>query len=98
MNWFIKGIKAVGKFFNDHPGAKIAAGTVLGGIGGLATTGGMHLLNKGITQSYGDYSALAAANSAQKAFEASQQAIKAANVAKATAVDTINLASQFVQK
>ena len=97
-NWFIKAVKAVGKFYNDHPGAKIVTGGILGGLGGLASAGGAHLLNKGIAQQYGDYSYLAAAESAKKAYDASQQAIRAANVAKKTAVDTINLASQFVEK
>lgn len=93
-----KGIKTVGNWFDKHPGAKIAVGGILGGVGGLASAGGAHLLNKGIAQSYGDYSALAAAQSAQKAYEASQTAIRAANAAKSTAVDTINLASKFVEK
>lgn len=97
MNWFIKGIKAVGNFFEQHPGAKIAVGGVLGGIGGLASAGGAHLINKGITQSYGDFSSLAAAESAKKAYDASRIAMKAAETAKKTAVDTINLASQFVE-
>lgn len=97
MNWFVKAVKAVGKFYADHPAAKIVTGGILGGLGGMASAGGAHLLNKGIAQQYGDYSYLAAAESAKKAYEASQTAIKAANAAKKTAVDTINLASQFVE-
>ena len=97
-NWFIKAVKAVGKFYNEHPGAKIVTGGILGGLGGLASAGGAHLLNKGIAQQYGDYTYLAAAESAKKAYESSQVAIKAANTCKKTAIDTINLASQFVEK
>lgn len=97
--WIGKVFKAIGKFYEDHPMAGIITGTAIGGLAGLGATGSAHLLNKSFSKmTGGDLSALAAAQSAKEAFTYMNQAKGAMKITQKTAVDTINLASRFVEK